>query len=142
MFKLVKILNSGVNVPEPVKVQYVGSRIIKSGCIYYWNQGTISCDKIADNDDLIYVLQNANKGGEKTYVCCYVIKPNMIFEVDVYDKPSIIYAGEPFTLKLNNEKGAYTIKTEILDDDDEVAYGKIIDIINYESTGKVLIRFD
>ena len=95
MFKLIKILNSGVNVPEGASV-YAGEVKIKSGALYTLEGGLSSCSE-GDTPTHVALSHGTDRKG-MAYV--YEIYPNMLFEAE--------FIGDPATLKAGDGLGIYS----------------------------------
>ena len=139
MFKLVKIMSSGANVPEPIYVNFDGSCASVAGSVYYLTDGTISPTQDNGYEPLIYALQNLELEGDDIRALCYAITPDMIFEAEVSNSPKNLLTGKPFKLTFGGDGDACAISTDV--SSPEEAVGTIININSYESTGKVLVRF-
>lgn len=139
MFKLVKIMGSGANVPEPICINFDGSSASVAGSIYYMNDGTISPSADNSYEPLVYALQNLELEGDDIRALCYIITPDMLFEAEVVNKPKNVLTGKPIKFAFGSEGDAYAISTDVTSDEDIV--GTVINSDSYEATGKVLVRF-
>ena len=80
MFKLKKIINSGVNVPEPEMLHAQSTLALESGSTVYSNLGIITAGGQTTKPTHVIIKSKA-KGEEM--VLCHRISPNMIFEVEI-----------------------------------------------------------
>ena len=80
MFKLKRIVNSGVNVPEPELLQSQTSVFLKAGSTAYAKDGLIAPG--GEGTVPTHVLLR-NKDKLEREALCYRIYPDMIFEVEV-----------------------------------------------------------
>ena len=92
MFKLIKIINSGVNVPEP-KILKKGERTVSSGEALVLSAGTLTpCP--ATTVPTHIALSGAR--ADETSVACAEIMPNMVFECPVTE-------GTPLTITVGTK---------------------------------------
>ena len=108
MFKLVKIPNAGVNVPEPEKLPCQFNFNVEAGCCVVYNP---SLNLLAMGDQMenpTHILVHNAKKGDKTAIC-YRISPDMIFETTLVGSPAELHEGMTVEFALNNTHGAYGI---------------------------------
>ena len=136
MFKLVKILNAGVNVPETEKFPCAKELSLDAGsCVLYDNErgelyvGTeTSCPQ--------FVLAKAVKKNDP-FALCYRISPEMIFEVPVIGDPANLSPGMSVELMIESGHGAYAIS------DTDGGPAKIYSLEGASKYGdKVLVTFN
>ena len=95
MFKLIKILNSGVNVPEPCRLNKESAAEIKIGSALILNGGKAeNCPETVRPEYI--ALEDSGAG--KTYVLAYTVSENMIFETPITDSPEALTEGACVTL--------------------------------------------
>ena len=108
MFKLIKILNTGVNVPEPEQLPCETNLALDAGaCVIYDS----ASNKIYSGDQTetpTHVLIKESKPGD-SFALCYRISPDMIFEVPITGNPEVLRNGMSVELSLRNGHGAYAI---------------------------------
>ena len=106
MFKLIKILNSGVNVPEPELLPCDFSFDVDAGCCVIFDhvRHLISVGDQTEPPTHI-LIQNAKKD-DKT-ILCYRISPDMIFETPLIGSPAAIHAGMTVEFALKDALTAY-----------------------------------
>ena len=100
MFKLLKILNSGVNVPEPVRLPVTASTNFKIGSAL-----TISSGKLANCTATTlpkYIAAQDLTAGEATDMLVYPITDGMIFATKFSVTPTSIVVGNKVTLALES----------------------------------------
>ena len=136
MFKLIKILNSGVNVPEIEKFPCAhGLELDAGSCVLYDNDrgeiyvgAEVSCPP--------FIVAKAVKKDD-TFALCYRISPGMIFEVPVIGDPANISPGLSVELMIESGRGAYAIS------DTDGGPAKIYSLEGATKSGdKVLITFN
>ena len=137
MFKLVKILSSGPNVPEPIRVRHNSNDEVTRGCIYHLDSDYVSADSY-ENGPLVLSLQNIEYDSDIDTLLCYLITSDMIFEATVKNKPESVTIGQKFCIAKNNYSQPCLVSTTLSDDE---ANGIIIDNFDYNRTGKVLVKF-
>ena len=140
MFKLVKILNSGANVPEPVTAYFNGEIDIVAGCIYFTNIGGITTHRENEYSGLIYALQNAPLEEMSYPVLCYFITSDMIFEADMDETCGYLSIGDHFKLVRGSLNEPYAINNDV--DLNTIPDGTVVDTTNHQKTRKALVRFN
>lgn len=80
MFKLTRIINSGVNVPEPEMLPVQSSIIFAAGSTAVLNGGTLTLGNETTKPTHI-IIRKKPKG--ENVALCYRINPNMIFKVQI-----------------------------------------------------------
>ena len=95
MFKLIKIENSGVNVPEPIALaKYTDTRICIGSALTVVGGKAVNCDTAAAPQYIAY--ENADESASE--VLCYRISGDMLFEVATSAAPTSIAVGDKLTL--------------------------------------------
>ena len=79
MFKLKKIINSGVNVPEPERCYVSLTKDVKAGTLLLESEGILGIGNATMTPTHI-TISDIKKGGG--YALCYRISPEMIFEIE------------------------------------------------------------
>ena len=134
MFKLIKILNMGANVPEPEMRPCDPNVPLKAGtCLMY----DISHNMVYPNDQITYpshvLIKDINKGDN--FALCYRLSSNMVFEVPLIGNPANVCGG--MTLELVcDDNGAYAVS----DKDGGPAFVYSIENAT-KSSDKVLVTF-
>lgn len=95
MFKLIKILNSGVNVPEPKAYPTSGDVALEVGSALVLRGGLLRSAEEVEMPE--YVSASAAKKGETT-ILAYEIFENMLFETPILASPEGLVIGEKLTL--------------------------------------------
>ncbi len=99
MFKLIKIQNSGVNVPEP-KIVPKGNTAIARGAALVITGGKATA---ASATTLPTHIALADAKADDTTVCCAQICPQMVFECPVKEgTPSTLVCGAKVCLVQEN----------------------------------------
>ncbi len=99
MFKLVKILHSGVNVAEG---RYMPAREDEGypiGSVAMLKDGTLTACGSTDAPD--YVIGEEISGG-RAIAFAYPISPDMIFETAISGDPTAVNKGDTVTLSIEN----------------------------------------
>ena len=136
MFKLIKIINSGVNVPEPVRVPKDTETVILQGCAISTQSGlAINC---APSTVPKYIaLANAAKGD--TEVLCYEITDGMRFETVINTKPYSYMLGTKALFAVDDDGNAFGFGTEASD----VGVMTITDLCGATNAGdKITVKFN
>ena len=95
MFRLIKIVNSGVNVPEIFKIPKSTSLKVKVGTALTVSGGYAAmCTSTATPTH----IAAENAGADKDTVFCYAVNGNMLFETTVSAKPTSLALGDKVTL--------------------------------------------
>lgn len=106
MFKLIKILNSGVNVPEPCRIAKESAAEIKMGSALILDGGyATNCPETVRPEYI--ALEDSGAG--KTYVLAYTVSENMIFETPITDSPEALTEGVSVTLSQDDNGAAVAV---------------------------------
>ncbi len=140
MIKLVKMMNSGVNVPEPIQLKFNSTIELKAGHFCYMKNGDISTWQENSRERLLYVLRDPMLEVYPCYLLCYIVTPDMVFEAEVANKPHEVSVGQTFRFDDNDDELLYSITTQGVDESNLV--GTVIDSTAYPRTGKVLVQFN
>ena len=95
MFKLIKILNSGVNVPEPCRLNKESAAEIKIGSALILNGGKAENCPATTRPEFI-ALEDGVIG--KDSVMAYAVYENMIFEAPITESAEALTEGACVTL--------------------------------------------
>lgn len=139
MFKLVKILGSNSNVPEPIKIDVDVSNNLEAGCIYYIDNCSIIAEPGNWYAPMVCALQDVIISDCTVTGLCFFITPDMIFETTVANAGDIVYSGAPFKLVFGSQHHGVSISTSVGEGQNVV--GIIVNADSYKSTGKVLVKF-
>ena len=134
MFKLIKILNSGINVPEVVKLKantaksyLMGEALVLSGGTAIAAGATVKPTFIA--------AANAPKGSSE--IAAYPISSDMVFECTVGAAPTALSRGSVVTLKTDAESRAMGVSATT-----EGGVATVYDTLSAKAAGdKLLVRF-
>ena len=99
MFKLTKILNSGVNVAEPCRLNADESLKYVVGSAAVIKNGKVTNASATEKPELIIVENEKSREGT---VLCARIFPGMIFECPVSDSPVALRVGDAVTLDVKD----------------------------------------
>ena len=95
MFKLIKIQNSGRNVPEPEKLKKLSSITITAGEALVLDDGEItSCPSTATPTYIAFAAASE----ESESVVCYPVSRDMLFETTVNASPTALAVGSKVTI--------------------------------------------
>ena len=106
MFKLVKIPNAGVNVPEPEKLPCQFNFDVDAGCCAVYNPSLNLLALGDQTENPTHILIHNAKKGDKTAIC-YRISPDMIFETTLIGSPAELHNGMTVEFALKNGLVAY-----------------------------------
>ena len=110
MFKLIKILNSGVNVPEPCRIPKATGTAFKAGSAVMLADGAaISCTATQAPE---FITMAAAASTEDS-VLCYKVFPDMIFEAPITAAPSALSVGESVTLGIDGDGEASAVTATV-----------------------------
>ena len=99
MFRLAKILNSGVNVAEPCRIPADNNTIYHRGTMLKLSEGALTNAAATDKPTLIAIESKGKEGGT---LLCSPISGNMIFECPIGSSPLSLRVGDKVTLHLND----------------------------------------
>lgn len=134
MFKLIKIVNSGVNVPEIIKLPKSSSLNIKMGSALTLSGGYASmCTATASPTHI--AAENADT--TKDSVSCYEVNSNMLFETVFSAAPTSLTLGDKVTLA--TDANNCTVKVSATTTS---GVATIVDLMNAKAAGdKVTVKF-
>ena len=134
MFKLIKILNSGVNVPEPVVIDKPDYLPVQRGAILRLSGGhVVNCDKSTKPEYI--ALADAPVGATK--VTCYAVTSNMLFETVINAPAEEFKIGYKVVFALDSDDVAFGV-----DSDTTNGVARIVDLMGAKEIGdKVTITF-
>ena len=134
MFKLIKIQNSGVNVPEPQKFDKPAALKIKIGdALIIDNGGVVSCPPTTAPTHIAF---SAGKYNEFE-VFAYAINENMIFETTVSEDPSSLMIGEKVTIGKDLDGSSANVTSNT-----SSGVATIVDLMNASEPGdKINVKF-
>lgn len=135
MFKLIKILNTGVNVPEIERFPCDPTVTLDAGtCLLYDS----SCGMVGpgnESEPPTHILAKAINKGD-TFALCYRVSPDMIFEAPLIGDPSSLFAGMSVELVVQSGRGICAVN------DVEGGPAMIYSLENAKASGdKVLVTF-
>jgi hypothetical protein len=108
MFKLIKILNSGSNVPEPVYLPSSGISA-KAGTAMTLSGGALAhCPATTAPS---YVLLRDLKATD-TKALCFRISSDMLFETPIMGAPNALSAGSKVKLYVNSASAAVGVSAD------------------------------
>ena len=134
MFKLIKILNSGINVPEVVKLKASTTKSYLAGEALVLSGGT-AVSASATTKPTFIAAANAPKGVSE--IAAYPISTDMIFECTVSATPTSLSRGSVVTLKIDADSRAMGVSATT-----ESGVATVYDTLNAKAAGdKLLVRF-
>ena len=98
MFKLIKILNSGVNVAEPELYKKDEATVFAIGTPVKLSGGKLV--NVAATEAPTHIVTEAGASGE--YVYAHEITHNMVFETVVTEDPTSLVVGDKVTLEIED----------------------------------------
>ena len=134
MFKLIKIQNSGVNVPEPQKFDKSASLRIKAGDALVFENGIIiSCPATSVPTHIAFADAKYNEYS----VYAYAINENMLFETNVGEDPSELMLGYKVTIDKDSDGCSSRVTTTTTS-----GVATIVDLMNASKVGdKITVKF-
>ena len=134
MFKLIKIENSGVNVPEPVTVRKEPHDTFKAGSAISIEDGVAAnCGAYIRPT---YIAAADGKDNSETMLC-YTITENMLFEVSADMPVDNFLVGMKLSLSIDDDGEAVGVSDE---SEDGVAI--LVDFIDLNDTfSKLIVKF-
>ena len=134
MFKLAKIINSGTNVPEPIRLpKALTFEIVAMTPLTLFEGGLLPFEN-ADGP-AYFPLENSS-ADDNDKVLCFKTQPNMLFEVPLIGDPENVYVGALVELYCAN--GVAVGVT------DQMGLGacEIVDLCGATASGdKILVKF-
>lgn len=135
MFKLIKILNSGTNVPEPCRLPKTQSLKIKIGMPLIITDGKLAACSATDKPTHIAL---ANATASESYAICYEISKDMYFETVSTAVPSALILGKAYTLAADSDGFMYGITATA-----NSGVATVVDICNAKNAGDtVTVKFN
>ena len=134
MFKLIKILNSGVNVPENTVLEKPVSLKINCGSAIAIADGYASVCPATTKPTHIAV--QTTKDGSKT-VLCHAVNENMLFETTVKAVPTALSIGDKVTLANDDDNCASHVSSTLTG-----GVATIVDLMGASAIGdKITVKF-
>ena len=134
MFKLIKIQNSGVNVPEPIHLKKPASLKVKAGDALIIENGYVSaCPATTTPTHIAFADGKSNDYN----ALAYEINENMLFETTVGADPTALTVGQKVTLgKDTNNAASYVTATTAS------GVATIVDLMDAAISGdKITVKF-
>lgn len=134
MFRLIKIVNSGVNVPEIIKLPKPASLNVKAGTALTLSGGYVAmCTSTAAPT---YIAAE-NADSSKDSVFCYAVNGNMLFETTFSAKPTSLAIGDKVTLGSDSNSCTVNVTATTTS-----GVATIVDLMNAANVGdKVTVKF-
>ena len=104
MFKLIKILNAGRNVPEPQRLPVTSGASYKIGCALVLSSGKLA--HCSATTAPTYIAAQSLASGAGSTLLAYPVTPGMIFETTFSAAPTSIVAGNKLTLTVDSASNA------------------------------------
>lgn len=134
MFKLVKILNSGVNVGEPCHIPADEDSSYYAGTLVKISAGVAT--NVSATDKPTHLVGENLEFGSKSRILCYPISPDMIFETTFSAAPTGIKNGSKVTLSFTSAAASSVTATTTS------GVAEIYDMAGAKEAGdKVYVRF-
>ena len=134
MFKLIKILNSGANVPEPIKAEKIELEEYAIGTPVIISGGKIAPAGATTTPTHI-TLGKAKQGENRAAVA--IITPDMIFETYINADPASLKAGEKVTLGLNSDSHPVCVTATTTS-----GVATVVDTLGAKKSGdKIIVKF-
>ena len=134
MFKLTKILNSGVNVPETTILPKPVSLKITCGSALVITDGYAAICQPTTKPTHI-AIENTKDGSKKVF--CYEVNSDMLFETNVKAVPTALSIGDKVTLATDDNNCASYISSTLTG-----GVATIVDLMGASAVGdKVTVKF-
>ena len=135
MFKLIKILNSGVNVPEPIRLPKAQDLKIKIGSALLFSGGTITA---CPSDTTPTHISMEDAGTDKNTVLCHDVTPNMLFETYIYTYLQGTAVGDKVELIRDEDGMAVCVDTYATD----TGVATVVDLMGSRVEGDhIIVKF-
>ena len=135
MFKLIKIQNSGVNVPEPMLLKKSASLVVKIGEALVITDGLLA--KCPATTIPTHISLSNGEYGESE-VTVFEVNSNMIFETTVSADPSMLDIGAKVTIANAPDGSATRVSATTAS-----GVATIVDLMNAENVGdKINVKFN
>ena len=135
MFKLVKILGKGNNVPEIITINAPIGCHVKKNAVYFITGDNISSLRESDVLVKFIPIEDLPEEHERKKVRGYIVTQDMIFEAPTQGDFSEKYVGDGFSFHEDSNNDLVAIMP------DNGGDGTIISTDDYAKTGKVLVSF-
>ena len=134
MFKLIKIQNSGRNVPEPEKLKKFSPISIKAGEALILDDGEVApCPATVMPSYIAF----AHADDSCETVVCYPITNDMLFETTINDSPESLIEGYKVTIGKDSDGRSVCVTSTI-----NSGVATIVDLNGATKAGdKVTVRF-
>ncbi len=96
MYKLIKITNTGCNVPEPMRMPFMATATCTRGTPFYVENGVYAAVHSTSKRLPTHVSLEAIKS--KKELLCYQITPQMVFSVKTSGSPIAMSVGVEYLL--------------------------------------------
>ncbi len=134
MFKLIRILHSGVNVPEPCRLPVTAETAYKAGSALKLTSG--KADNCGATDAPAYIAAETLAADKKTTVLAYPITGGMLFETAVSAAPTALTIGSKVTLNVSGSAAVGVTATATN------GVATIVDLCGAAAAGdKVIVKF-
>ena len=135
MFKLIKIQNSGVNVPEPMLLGKPATLVVKTGEALIISDGLLA--KCPATTIPTHVSLSNGAYGD-TDVIVFEVNSNMIFETTVNADPSMLDVGAKVTIANAPDGSATRVSATTT-----AGVATIVDLMGAEKVGdKLNVKFN
>ncbi len=135
MFRLIKIVNSGTNVPEPCKLPKPISLKIKSGMPLVMSDGKLAACTATDKPAYISI-SDAPSGS--TEAVCYEVNASMHFETVASATPTALNIGKAYTLAIDSDGYVYGITAATTS-----GVATVVDVSGAKAIGdKITVKFN
>ena len=134
MFKLIKIQNSGVNVPEPMLLKKPSTLVVKIGEALIITDGLLA--KCPATTVPTHISLSDGVYGD-TKVAVFEVNSNMIFETTVNADPTLLMIGQKVTIANAPDGSATRVSATTAS-----GVATIVDLMDAENIGdKINVKF-
>lgn len=102
MFKLIKIKDGRINVPETEVLETDGVSEYRAGCVYFVGAAGVSNSKSSDFDPIFIPLETIPKNSGIKKLHGYFANSSMVFETKIYEGTSSLMVGTVICYHMND----------------------------------------
>lgn len=134
MFKLIKIQNSGVNVPEPQYLEKNESFKIKAGDALVIENGLAAACPVTVAPT--YIAMASSKDGDAK-IAAFAVNENMLFETTVNADPTSLTVGQKVTLGKDSDNATTQVTATTTS-----GVATVVDLMSAAKSGdKITVKF-
>ena len=137
MFKLIKIMGAGSNVPEPIKFPIDGVRSYNKGYLFSVVDGRLTTLNDNKMNRRFIVLESIPENSGRDFIWGYYVTDNMVFEVDLCNPEyypvgtSMMFHEDDLDLGIDNLDNATGDDALIIEENHPDITGKVIVVLKW-----------